>query len=219
MGLDMYLNQFPRTNELSIDQLNALANFHTDILRGKMHMVPEGFDTWNKTQQEIASQILEEATTAYYEWDTDHRLPRSSIGSEVAYWRKANAVHKWFVDTVQNGEDDCRYHNEVTRGVLLDLQEKCKTILENAVMTEGKIVNGYTYNGEMKRVPIYEDGRYVINPEVCEANLPSTDGFFFGSTSYDQWYMNDIAYTYETCEQLLREFDFENQMLLYISSW
>ena len=26
---------------------------------------------------------------------------------EVAYWRKANAIHKWFVENVQGGVDDC----------------------------------------------------------------------------------------------------------------
>ena len=32
----------------------------------------------------------------------------------VAYWRKANAIHQWFVQHVQNGQDDCNeYH--VTR--------------------------------------------------------------------------------------------------------
>ena len=24
------------------------------------------------------------------------------------YWRKANQIHKWFVDNVQGGIDDCR---------------------------------------------------------------------------------------------------------------
>lgn len=28
-------------------------------------------------------------------------------GNEIAYWRKANQIHKWFVDNVQNGVDDC----------------------------------------------------------------------------------------------------------------
>lgn len=26
---------------------------------------------------------------------------------ELMYWRKANAIHKWFVDNVQHGQDDC----------------------------------------------------------------------------------------------------------------
>lgn len=29
---------------------------------------------------------------------------------ELMYWRKANAIHKWFVDNVQEGEDDCKEH-------------------------------------------------------------------------------------------------------------
>lgn len=32
------------------------------------------------------------------------------ITVEAMYWRKANAIHKWFVDHVQNGVDDCGYY-------------------------------------------------------------------------------------------------------------
>ena len=33
------------------------------------------------------------------------------ISEEVMCWRKANHIHKWFVDNVQEGVDDCRlYH-------------------------------------------------------------------------------------------------------------
>lgn len=30
-----------------------------------------------------------------------------TITAEIGYWRKANAIHKWFVDNVQDGKDDC----------------------------------------------------------------------------------------------------------------
>jgi hypothetical protein len=30
-----------------------------------------------------------------------------NIDIEVMYWRKANAIHKWFVDNIQEGKDDC----------------------------------------------------------------------------------------------------------------
>lgn len=26
---------------------------------------------------------------------------------QVGYWRKANSIHRWFVDQVQGGRDDC----------------------------------------------------------------------------------------------------------------
>lgn len=32
------------------------------------------------------------------------------IVEEIAYWRKFNALHQWFVDNVQNGVDDCGEH-------------------------------------------------------------------------------------------------------------
>lgn len=42
--------------------------------------------------------------------DTGEPLPVGrmvGVIEEVKYWRKANAIHKWFVDNVQNGVDDC----------------------------------------------------------------------------------------------------------------
>lgn len=30
------------------------------------------------------------------------------IEEEIAYWRKFNALHQWFVENVQNGEDNCK---------------------------------------------------------------------------------------------------------------
>ena len=28
----------------------------------------------------------------------------------MGYWRKANAVHNWFVDNVQDGNDGCKHY-------------------------------------------------------------------------------------------------------------
>lgn len=35
-------------------------------------------------------------------------LPIKEIVCEAMYWRKANWIHQWFVENVQNGNDDCR---------------------------------------------------------------------------------------------------------------
>lgn len=37
---------------------------------------------------------------------TGKRIKEVSV--EAGYWRKANAIHAWFVENVQNGDDDCR---------------------------------------------------------------------------------------------------------------
>ena len=49
---------------------------------------------------------------------------------EVMYWRKANEIHKWFVDNVQDGKDDCgNYYVEVKQ--LKELQAAIALALEH----------------------------------------------------------------------------------------
>lgn len=52
------------------------------------------------------------------------------ITAEVGYWRKANAIHKWFVDNVQNGNDDCGDY-EVSKEQLKQLLDTINEVLEN----------------------------------------------------------------------------------------
>lgn len=53
----------------------------------------------------------------------------SEIVCQVGYWRKANAIHKWFVDNIQGGVDDCReYIAEYTK--LMELKALCKRVLD-----------------------------------------------------------------------------------------
>ena len=54
----------------------------------------------------------------------------SSIEEEVAYWRKANAIHQWFVDHCQNGIDECQ-QTYVGREKLLQLKAVCEAVLTN----------------------------------------------------------------------------------------
>ena len=51
-----------------------------------------------------------------------------SVLFEYAYWRKANQIHQWFVDHIQDGNDDCRDY-EVSGEKLLELVELCKQVL------------------------------------------------------------------------------------------
>lgn len=54
----------------------------------------------------------------------------SYIEESVGYWRKANAIHKWFVDNVQDGVDDCGDHY-VELEQLEELLDICKQVKEN----------------------------------------------------------------------------------------
>ena len=106
------------------------------------------------------------------------------VVEEVGYWRKANQIHKWFVDNVQEGNDNCGsyYVNSTTLEELLEL---CKKV--------------------------------QADHSLAESLLPSTSGFFFGGTEYDEWYFNDIDSTIKIIEECLADEgadDFE-----YSSSW
>ena len=46
---------------------------------------------------------------------------------QVGYWRKANAIHKYFVDNCADGEDDCR-EMDVERETLEKLRDICKEL-------------------------------------------------------------------------------------------
>lgn len=144
--------------------------------------------------------------------------PHKRIKEEIGYWRKDNHIHKWFVDHVQDGEDDCNYHEEVTKEVLEELLATCQKVLDSCELVEGKINNGYRFeNGQS--TPVVEDGKYVKDPTVAMALLPTTSGFFFGGTDYDEQYVRGIEDTIKICKEALETTDFEKQMIFYVSSW
>lgn len=51
-----------------------------------------------------------------------------TVGVELMYWRKANAIHAWFVRNVQNGVDDCGRYS-VSLDQLRELKSACDTVL------------------------------------------------------------------------------------------
>lgn len=48
----------------------------------------------------------------------------SAIEFDVCYWRKANAIHQWFVQHVQGGVDDCKEY-DVPMQSLRELVDLC----------------------------------------------------------------------------------------------
>lgn len=57
---------------------------------------------------------------------------------EVCYWRKANAIHAWFVDNVQGGNDDNDYYI-VTRETLRELLCVLKSVQEDNSIAPDKL--------------------------------------------------------------------------------
>jgi hypothetical protein len=101
---------------------------------------------------------------------------------EVAYWRKANAIHAYFVG---EREDDCT-PIRVDREQLQTLQDACQQIMDN--------------------------------PALAEELLPTQGGFFFGSTEYDEWYMDSIKETHDKLSVLLDKIP-DGWSFKYQASW
>lgn len=110
----------------------------------------------------------------------------ANVDVRVGYWRKANAIHKWFVENVQEGEDECRPHY-VSKSQLLALKAACELALSQ-------------------------------RDQAAEV-LPSTAGFFFGSTEYDEWYFKDLELTVRIVDRALELAETGNWDLEYRSSW
>ena len=192
MGLDMYLE---RCNRKAWGYKNVNIN---EVKNNKP-----------KLYEELKPYIYSGDIESYH-WE--------SIFEEVGYWRKANHIHKWFVDHIQDGIDDCDYHREVTEEDLVELLETCNAVLESCKMVNGKICNGYKFEDGI-RVPIMEDGKYVEDPRVAAKLLPTESGFFFGGTDYDEWYIEDIKNTIDIITNVIETTDFNTQMIYYDSSW
>lgn len=68
---------------------------------------------------------------------------------QVGYWRRANQIHKWFVENVQGGEDDCREYR-VSRDQLRELLTLAQTVIKEPksagelLPTEGRFFFGGT---------------------------------------------------------------------------
>ena len=120
----------------------------------------------------------------------------------VAYWRKANAVHKWFVDNVQGGNDDCGLYR-VSVDDLITLKKTCEEVLEYSRKNGLEESKTAFYN-------LFEDGKVVQKPcliikdsSKAEELLPTQTGFFFGETEYTEFYLQDLEHTISVIETIL----------------
>jgi hypothetical protein len=59
----------------------------------------------------------------------------------------------------------------------------------------------------------------IKDPTKAQELLPTTDGFFFGSTDYDEYYYKDIKQTIVELEKILAEPNASNCEYEYIASW
>ena len=143
-----------------------------------------------------------------------HRI--SEISERVGYWRKANHIHSWFVENIQDGEDNCQEFY-VPKESLEELKSLCEKIINSTKLIPGKIHNGTSYKGH-EVIEHWEDGQVLADSTLAEEFLPTQSGFFFGSTNYDEYYWQDLLDTIEICNRALEAYD-SHSGIYYQSSW
>jgi hypothetical protein len=88
------------------------------------------------------------------------------VEMEVGYWRKANAVHQWFVKNVQNDVDDCKSY-WVPRKKLLELQDVCNQVLADVTLAPSLLpTQGGFFFGNLEY-----DEWYMENLEITLQNI------------------------------------------------
>lgn len=84
-----------------------------------------GWDFKPEEEREVFRQIVSSVGM-----DEVHDERFATVNVNVAYWRKANAIHDWFVRNVQGGEDDCKAY-PVDREQLRELQIICERVYKS----------------------------------------------------------------------------------------
>jgi len=85
-----------------------------------------GWDHSDKEDQTFFAKALRAA--GLKRSDITTHAPSGYIQFHVAYWRKSNQIHKWFVTHVQKGKDDCNPY-DVSRDDLDELVKLCEQVL------------------------------------------------------------------------------------------
>lgn len=168
--------------------------------------------------------------------------------NEVCYWRKFNALHKYFDDNFNehNDNDNC-VDMYLTLDDIKKLLALMKKLKKGIKVGDGlEVAFSRTYNldtdGYLKGckagdditdrlnkedgivkavvervsedgwvyVNFLEKGSAITNPEFCEELLPTTEGFFFGTTEYGSYYIECID---DTIKQLTRVIDEHKELI------
>lgn len=152
MGLDMYLHArrsfdpaSPETTAIlaaanvTLDELEKLAandpmEHETDVYLSHWDFMKErteGLKEYERAEAVfVAAGVLPFATKESGGGALSYKDGNVSVAITCAYWRKANAIHAWFVHNCQNDVDECE-ENDVSREHLEQLRSVCQEVLDD----------------------------------------------------------------------------------------
>jgi hypothetical protein len=100
------------------------------------------------------------------------------ISFEAMYWRKANAIHAWFVDNVQEEEDDCKeYYVSIEQ--LKALIALCREVLETRDPMLMPPRSGFFFGSTDVDEYYYEDLKATVDTLTKILEQEDIDNFAF----------------------------------------
>lgn len=104
---------------------------------------------------------------------------------DVGYWRKANMIHQWFVENVQNNEDECRIHH-VPRESLKKLYNLCYDIYKDKNVNKAQEVlptqSGFFFGSTQYDDDYFEDIKLTIDIIDKALKLDERWDFYYQSS-------------------------------------
>jgi hypothetical protein len=100
---------------------------------------------------------------------------------EAMGWRKANAIHGWFVRRCQGGEDNCKEYY-VSREQLNELVELCQEALDNPDHEVLEPTAGFFFGSYEKDEYYFQDLKDTIEGIEKALELPKSFEFYYQSS-------------------------------------
>jgi hypothetical protein len=107
----------------------------------------------------------------------------TTIVEELGYWRKANQIHLWFVENVQDNVDNCGEYF-VPKVKLEELLEICLAVKLNPEQAETLLptASGFFFGGEEYDEWYFNDIEHTI--EVLKEALADDNASYYYSSSW-----------------------------------
>ena len=135
---------------------------------------------WSDKDKEISKKVNE---IIGVECDPETRFIGSSlmvkqICIDAMYWRKANAIHGWFVRRCQGGIDECQ-ESYVSREQLQELVDLCHEALEKPDHEVLEPTAGFFFGSYEKDEWYYQDLKNTIEGIERALELPDSFEFYY----------------------------------------
>lgn len=147
MGLDMYLYANKYLSQYRVDEHE---------LAGKILDIMPDLKKFNKKNSSVGGV---------------------SIEVTIGYWRKANHIHRWFLENCEKGEEDNCQRIYVTRENLEELRKVCGRVLQFKHLAEDQLPteSGFFFGGTEYDEYYYDSTANTI--EILNEALALSDDY------------------------------------------